>query len=98
MGNLWITVEEFMKQVGNSHVDVEPNVYGGAAMAINNATVSLDDENEELVFYYGCNASLTLKTDNIDNIDNISSMNEECYFITLDDGLTFNVTKTPEIK
>ena len=98
MEDIWITVEEFMKQVGNSHVDVEPSVYGGAAMAINNATVSLDDENEELVFYYGCNASLTLKTDNIDNIDNISSMNEECYFITLDDGLTFNVTKTPEIK
>lgn len=98
MEDIWITVEEFMKQVGNSHLDVEPSVYGGAAMAINNATVSLDDENEELVFYYGCNASLTLKTDNIDNIDNISSMNEECYFITLDDGLTFNVTKTPEIK
>lgn len=98
MEDIWITVEEFMKQVGNSHVDIEPSVYGGAAMAINNATVSLDDENEELVFYYGCNASLTLKTDNIDNIDNISSMNEECYFITLDDGMTFNITKTPEIK
>lgn len=98
MEDIWITVEEFMKQVGNSHVDVKPSVYGGAAMAINNATVSLDDENEELVFYYGYNASLTLKTDSIDNIDNISSMNEECYFITLDDGLTFNVTKTPEIK
>lgn len=93
-----ITVEEFMKQVGNSHLDIEPSAYGGAAMALNNATVSLDDENEELVFYYGCNASLTLKTDNIDNIDNISSMNEECYFITLDDGMTFNITKTPEIK
>ena len=90
-----ITVEEFMKQVGNSHVDIEPNTYGGAAMAINNATVSLDDENEELVFYYGCNASLTLKTD---SIENILPMNEECYLITLDDGLTFNVTKTPEIK
>ena len=98
MEDIWITVEEFMKQVGNSHLDIEPSVYGGAAMALNNATVSLDDENEELVFYYGCNASLTLKTDNIDNIDNISSMNEECYFITLDDGMTFNVTKTPEIK
>ena len=98
MEDIWITVEEFMKQVGNSHVDIESSVYGGAAMAINNATVSLDDENEELVFYYGCNASLTLKTGNIDNIDNISSMNEECYFITLDDGMTFNITKTPEIK
>lgn len=95
MEDIWITVEEFMKQVGNSHIDIEPSVYGGAAMALNNATVSLDDENEELVFYYGCNASLTLKTD---NIDNISSMNEECYFITLDDGLVFVITKTPEIK
>lgn len=46
-----ITVEEFMKQVGNSHLDIEPSAYGGAAMALNNATVSLDDENEELVFY-----------------------------------------------
>lgn len=95
MGNLWITVEEFVEQVGESHVDVEPSVYSGAVMALNNATVSLDDENEELVFYYGCNASLTLKTN---NIDNISSVNDECYIITLEDGLTFNVTKTPEIK
>ena len=29
MENLYITVEEFMKQIGNSHVDVEPSVYGG---------------------------------------------------------------------
>lgn len=27
MGNLYITVEEFMKQIGNSHIDVEPSVY-----------------------------------------------------------------------
>ena len=32
MGNLYITVEEFMKQVGNSHLDIEPSVYGGAAI------------------------------------------------------------------
>ncbi len=38
MGNLYITVEEFMKQVGNSHLDIEPSVYGGAAMQISNAT------------------------------------------------------------
>lgn len=52
-GNLYITVEEFMKQIGNSHVDVEPSVYGGAAMQISNASVSYDDEEEELTFYYG---------------------------------------------
>ena len=43
-----ITVEEFMKQVGNSHLDIEPSVYGGAAMQISNASVSYDDEEEEL--------------------------------------------------
>lgn len=37
MGNLYITVEEFMKQIGSSHVDIEPSVYGGAAMQISNA-------------------------------------------------------------
>lgn len=96
MGNLWITVEEFMKQVGNSHIDVEPSTYGGAAMALNNATVSLDDENEELVFYYGCNASLTLKTY---CIDSIVPINDECYFITLEENeMRFTVSKTPEIK
>lgn len=52
-GNLYITVEEFMKQIGNSHVDVELSVYGGAAMQISNAGVSYDDEEEELTFYYG---------------------------------------------
>lgn len=41
MGNLYITVEEFMKQVGNSHLDIEPSVYGGAAMQISNANVTL---------------------------------------------------------
>lgn len=51
MGNLYITVEEFMKQVGNSHVDVEPSVYSRAAMELSNATVS-HDKNKELVFYY----------------------------------------------
>ena len=95
MGNLYITVEEFMKQIGNSHGDVEPSVYSRAAMELSNATVSHDDKNKELVFYYGCNASLIFETD---NIYNISSMNEESYVITLDDGLAFNVTKTPEIK
>ena len=25
MGNLYITVEEFMKQIGSSHVDIEPS-------------------------------------------------------------------------
>lgn len=96
MGNLWITVKEFMKQIGDSHVDIEPSVYGGVAMALNNATVSLDDENEELVFYYGCNASLTFKTY---CIDSIISVNSECYFITLEDGeMRFTVTKTLEIK
>lgn len=68
MGNLYITVEEFMKQIGSSHVDIEPSVYGGAAMQISNASVSYDDEEEELTFYYGCNASLTLKTYCIDSI------------------------------
>ena len=96
MGNLWITIEEFMKQVGNSHLDIEPSVYGGAAMVLNNATVSLDDENEELVFYYGCNASLTLKTY---CIDSIVPVNDECYFFTLEENeMRFTVTKTPEIK
>ena len=51
MGNLYITVEEFMKQIGNSHVDVEPSVYAGAAMQISNASVSYDDEEEEPVSY-----------------------------------------------
>ena len=46
MGNLYITVEEFMKQIGSSHVDIEPSVYGGAAMQISNASVSYDDEEE----------------------------------------------------
>ena len=51
MGNLYITVEEFMKQIGNSHVDVEPSVYSRASMELSNATVSHDDKNKELVFY-----------------------------------------------
>lgn len=96
MGNLYITVEEFMKQVGNSHLDIEPSVYGGAAMQISNASVSYDDEEEELTFYYGCNASLTLKTY---CIDSITPVNDECYFITLEENeMRFTVTKTPEIK
>ena len=91
-----ITIEEFMKQVGNSHLDIEPNTYSGAAMTLSNATVSHDDENEELVFYYGCNASLTLKTY---CIDSIVPVNPECYFITLEEGeMRFTVSKTPEIK
>lgn len=104
MGNLYITVEEFMKQVGNSHVDVEPNIYGGAAMQISNASVSYNDEEGELTFYYGCNASLTLKTDNIEHIvfaNNVDDANhvEKCYLISLhEDALMFMVTMTPEIK
>lgn len=89
-----ITVEDFMKQVGNSHVDVEPNKCRGLAMQIANASISFDDEGE-LTFYYGCNASLTIKTYSIDNIEPV---NEECYFIALSDGMTFTVSKTPEIK
>lgn len=42
MGNLYITVEEFMKQIGSSHVDIEPSVYGGAAMQISNASLIPD--------------------------------------------------------
>ena len=96
MGNLYITVEEFMKQIGSSHVDIEPSVYGGAAMQISNASVSYDDEEEELTFYYGCNASSTLKTY---CIDSITPVNDECYFITLEENeMRFTVTKTPEIK
>ena len=102
-GNL-ISQSRIMKQVGNSHVDIEPNVYGGAAMQISNASVSYDDEEEELTFYYGCNASLTLKTDNIEHIGSVTNVDntghvEEYYRILLhDDGLAFTVTKTPEIK
>ena len=97
MGNLYITVEEFMKQIGSSHVDIEPSVYGGAAMQISNASVSYDDdEEEELTFYYGCNASLTLKTY---CIDSITLVNDQCYFITLEESeMRFTVTMTPEIK
>ena len=98
MGNLYITVEEFMKRIGNSHLDIEPSVYGGAAMQISNASVSYDDEEEELTFYYGCNASLTLKTDNIEHIVFANHV-EKCYLISLhEDALMFMVTMTPEIK
>ena len=104
MGNLYITVEDFMNQIGSSLVDVEPNIYGGAAMQISNASVSYNDEEEELTFYYGCNASLTLKTDNIEHIvfaNNVDDANhvEKCYLISLhEDALMFMVTMTPEIK
>ena len=90
-----ITVEDFMKQVGNSHVDIEPNKCRGLAMQIANASVSFDNEEGELTFYYGCNASLTIKTYSIDSIEPV---NEECYFIVLSDGMAFTVSKTPEIK
>lgn len=49
MGNLYITVEEFMKQIGNSHVDVEPSVYSRAAMELSNAIVSHDDKNRTCI-------------------------------------------------
>lgn len=91
MGNLYITVEKFMKQIGNSHVDVEPSVYAGAAMQISNASVSYDDEEEELTFYYGCNAPLTLKTDNIEHIvfaNNVDDANH-----VLKNVISFHYTK-----
>ena len=88
------TVEDFMKQVRNSSVDVEPNEYDGVAMQMDIASVSFDDEEGELTFH-SRNASLTIKTDSIESIEPI---NEECYFITLSDGMAFTVSKTPEIK
>lgn len=54
MGNLYITVEEFMKQIGSSHVDIEPSVYGGAAMQISNARWIGTSQLEEIMYSVLC--------------------------------------------
>lgn len=89
-----ITIQEFLNQIGESHVKVTPSKYCGDVMTILLSDTSVKYNEKEIIFYWGARPSMTLKTD---GIDNIATKDEKCYLITLiNDDMIFTVNKISE--
>lgn len=84
-----ITVKEFVQEVKDMVVTVMPEEFEGVMPALPEARASYNEENQELVFYVGSNASMLVRAGDI----KIIHKDEHEYHFALNNDVTFSVSE-----